>query len=393
MGLSTQVRNTGRFLVFVIAILAILGLGSGTWWYFSAHYRPREKPPEERPGLSFNTPDDLYFSALLRWRYRDLIAPAGEDATPVNFVVELGETAAGIASRLEQQGFISDAGLFKAYVRFHKLDANLEAGEHVLRRTMTMEEVASALLYAELREMQMTILPGWRIEQIAEMLGETTSISPEEFLLVTRTGTFDYAFLADRPPGSSLEGYLVADTYRVPADANATALVERLLQDFDQRVTLDMRRDAQAQGLSLHELVTLASIVEREALLDWERPIVASVYLNRLAMELPEADGYLRADPTFQYARGYDRVTGRWWAPFQVNDVLSINSPYNTFLYAGLPPGPLCSPSLASLKAVIYPAETEYIYFYAKGDGSHAFARTYAEHLENQALYSGALGE
>jgi UPF0755 protein len=254
---------------------------------------------------------------------------------------------------------------------------------------MTMEEVASALLFAQLREIQITILPGWRIEEIAEMLAEETSIDHQEFLLIARTGSFNYSFLAERPPGSSLEGYLVADTYRVPADADATILVERLLETFDQRVTPQMRRDAQSLGLSLHEWVTLASIVEREALLDSERPIVASVYLNRLAGELPEAEGYLRADPTFQYARGYDPVTDRWWAPFQVEDVTSIDSPYNTFLHPGLPPGPLCSPSLSSLRAVIYPAETEYLYFFAKGDGSHAFAKTYEEHLANRDLYGG----
>jgi UPF0755 protein len=232
-------------------------------------------------------------------------------------------------------------------------------------------------------------LPGWRIEEIAEMLAEETSINPQEFLLIARTGSFNYAFLAERPAGSSLEGYLVADTYRVPAEADATLLIERLLETFDQRVTLQMRRDARSQGLSLHEWVTLASIVEREALLDEERPIVASVYLNRLALQLPEADGYLRADPTYQYVAGYDPVTDRWWAPFEVDDVSSIDSPYNTFLYPGLPPGPICSPSLASLRAVAYPADTEYLYFYAKGDGSHAFARTYEEHLQNQALYGG----
>ena len=286
-------------------------------------------------------------------------------------------------------GIGPDAALFKAYVRFHKLDANLEAGEHVLRRTMTMEEVASELLFAQLREIQITILPGWRIEEIAEMLAEETSIDPQEFLLIARTGSFAYPFLAERPAGSSLEGYLVADTYRIPADADATTLIDRLLETFDQRLTSQMRSDAQAQGLSLHEWVTLASIVEREALLDSERPIVASVYLNRLAGELPEADGYLRADPTFQYAQGYDPVTDRWWAPFEVEDVTSIDTPYNTFLYPGLPPGPICSPSLSSLRAVIYPEETEYLYFYAKGDGSHAFAKTYEEHLENQALYGG----
>jgi UPF0755 protein len=389
MGLSTQVRNVGRFTVLVISVLALIVLGSGTWWYFATHYAPPAPSPEGRPGLSFESPDDLYFSAVLYYRYEELTTPAGDDSTPVPFVIEPGETASGIASRLEEEGLISNASLFKTYVRFHKLDANLEAGEHILNQTMTMEEVAAELLYAQLREIQITILPGWRLEQIAEMLAKETSINSEEFLLIARTGSFNYPFLADRPAGASLEGYLVADTYRIPANADATMLVHRLLETFDQRVTPQIRRDAQAQGLSLHQLVALASIVEREALVDAERPIVASVYLNRLAEKLPEADGYLRADPTFQYVRGYDPGTGRWWAPFQVDDVRALDSLYNTFLYKGLPPGPICSPSLESLRAVANPAETEYLYFYAIGDGSHAFAETYKEHLENQATYGG----
>ncbi len=391
MGLSTQVRNVGRFVVFVVAILAVLVVGSGAAVYFQQRYRRPAPPPEGRPGLSFESPDDFYFSVLLRSRYRDVIEPAGEDDTPVSFVVELGETASGIAARLEERGLIRDASLFKTYVRFHDLDANLEAGEHILRQTMTMEDVAHELLHAQLREIQITIVPGWRIEQIAEMLAEETAINPEEFLLVARTGAFNYGFLADRPTGSSLEGYLMADTYRVPAAADATALIERLLGTFDERVTLEMRRDAQSRGMTLHEMVTLASIVEREAVLDEERPVVASVYLNRLAGRLPEADGYLRADPTYQYARGYDPASERWWPGFGVQDPLSLDDPYNTFLYQGLPPGPICSPSLASLRAVVYPAETDYLYFYARQDGSgtHAFAETYEEHLRNQARFGG----
>ncbi len=387
MGFATQIRNTGRFTVFVVAILAILGLGSGVWWYFSSHYVEPPPPLEGRPALSFQSPDDLYFSAVLRMRYQELITPIGDDDTPITFVIEKGETAAGIAQRLEEDGLISDASLFKTYVRFRKLDQNLEAGEHILNKTMTMEEVAATLLHAELREIQITILPGWRLEQIAEMLGETTTINPDEFLLVARTGSFNYPFLAGRPIGSTLEGYLIADTYRIPVNVDATGLIDLLLRNFSERVTAQMTLDAQAQGLGLHEMVTLASIVEREALLDSERPVIARVYLNRIAEKLPEAHGYLQADPTYQYARGRDRVTGRWWEGFQVEDVLTLNSPYNTFLYKGLPPGPICSPSLESLKAVADPDENEYLYFYARGDGGHAFARTYEEHLQNQATY------
>ncbi len=387
MGLATQIRNTGRFFVFVIAVLAILGLGSGVWWYFSSHYVEPQPPPEGRPNISFASPDDFYFSLVLRMNYDKLITPMSDDPTPITFVIESGETATGIARRLEEEGLISDASLFKTYVRFHKLDQNLEAGEHILNKTMTMEEIAATLLHAQLREIQITILPGWRLEQIAEMLAEETAINPDEFLLVAKTGSFNYPFLAGRPPGSSLEGYLLADTYRIPADMDATELIDLLLRNFAERVTQQMILDAQSQGLDLHGMVTLASIVEREALLDAERPIIARVYLNRLAQKLPEATGYLQADPTYQYARGRDRVTGRWWEGFQVEDVLTLNSPYNTFLYKGLPPGPICSPSLASLKAVANPDDNEYLYFYAKGDGSHAFAKTYQEHLQNQATY------
>jgi UPF0755 protein len=389
MGLTTQLRNTGRFLVFTLSVLTLFVLVSGTWWYFTSRYVQSEGPPAGRPALSFDSPDDLYFSAVLRMRYEDLLEPAGGDDTPVSFVIEPGETATDIARRLEDESLVTDADLFKTYVRFHKLDVNLEAGEHTLRQTMTMEDIAHELLYAQLRETQITIVPGWRIEQIAEMLASETAINAEEFLLIARTGVLNYSFLAERPAGSSLEGYLVADTYRIPATADANALIERLLETFGQRVTLDMRRAAQAQGLSLHEMVTLASIVEREVLLDEERAIVSSVYYNRLASELPEADGYLRADPTFQYARGYDPSSGKWWGGFVVDDVKTLDDPYNTFLYSGLPPGPICSPSLASLDAVAHPADTDYLYFYAKGDGSHAFATTYEEHLQNQALYGG----
>lgn len=391
MGLTTQLRNTGRFVVFIVAVLSVVAVAGGSWFYLSSRYVAPGKPLEGRPALSFESPDDVYFSAVLRMRYAQLIAPAGTDDSPVSFVVEPGETASGIAARLEERGLISDADLFKTYVRFYKLDANLEAGEHIVRQTMTMEDIAHELLYAQLREIQITIVPGWRIEEIAEMLGTETTINPDEFLLVSRTGSFNYPFLSGRPAASSLEGYLVADTYRIPADADATALVERLLEMFDQRVTPQMRRDAEEKGLSLYELVTLASIVEREALLDEERPLVASVYLNRLDGRLPEADRYLRADPTYQYARGYEPAEDRWWAGFQVDDVKTLDSPYNTFLYPGLPPGPICSPSLSSLRAVVYPADSEYLYFYAKQDGSfsHAFARTFEEHLQNQAIYGG----
>jgi UPF0755 protein len=147
-----------------------------------------------------------------------------------------------------------------------------------------------------------------------------------------------------------------------------------------------MPRDAarpQGARLSVFQVVVVASIVEREAVVAEERPMIADVYLNRLKKGM-----YLQADPTVQYALGYQPQSGQWWLlPLPIEALSTTLSIYNTYLYPGLPPGPICSPSLASIDAVLNPAGTDYLYFYSKGDGTHAFARTYEEHLRNQALY------
>jgi UPF0755 protein len=137
------------------------------------------------------------------------------------------------------------------------------------------------------------------------------------------------------------------------------------------------------------DVMTLASIVEREAVVDEERPIIASVYYNRLDPAYVEETALrLSADPTIQYAKGYDPETGSWWNPMLPGEGQTVESPYNTFKVQGLPPGPICSPGLASILAVLNPADTDYLYFHAIGDGSHVFASTLEEHLQNQQQYT-----
>ena len=194
-------------------------------------------------------------------------------------------------------------------------------------------------------------------------------------------------FLADRPAGSptDLEGFLFPDTYQFPKDSEATRVVSIMLQNWDRRVSADLREKAAARGLTLYEVVTLASIVEREAVVDGERPTIAGVYLNRLAREMR-----LEADPTVQYALGRDATTGRWWTPLTIDQVQNTDSPYNTYRVGGLPPGPICNPGLASIRAVANPEQTDYLYFVANkraGDGSHIFALTFDEHLANVRQY------
>jgi UPF0755 protein len=313
----------------------------------------------------------------------------------VVFVVEPGETTAGIARRLAEQGLIRAIWpvppdwLFRVWAWVRGMDARLEAGRHILRYGMTLDEILEALATSPpVEEITFTIPEGLRLEEVAARLEAQGVMSAEEFLEAVKQ-PYDYDFLADRPEGASLEGYIFPDTYTVPRTYTPTQVVDFILQNFDRQFDAEMRREAQAQGRSIHEVVILASIVEREAMVDAERPIIASVFLNRLAAKMP-----LDADPTVQYAVGYNARQGTWWPVLYfdelgIESLAEIDSPYNTYRNMGLPPGPICSPGLASLQAALRPAQTDYYFFVAKNDGSgeHAFARTPEEHAANVARY------
>ena len=379
-----MVKNILRFLVFLIALLAVGVIVIGSGWYVLTQGFGSGGTEVSRPSESAEAPPikDVLIGLYLQYRQGDLDRPASYDDTPVTFVVEPGESAATIAARLEELGLVTDGELFRMFIRYHEIDANLEAGEYVLRPNMTMAEMAEILQHARIEEVTVTIPEGWRAEQIAQMLAKENIVDGDEFLVLVRGGKFDYSLLRDRPEESSLEGFLFPETYRIPAQAEAEDLVERMLSTLDERFTPEMRRLAAEGGMTVYEVITLASIVEREAVMAEERPLIADVFLNRL-----EQDMYLRADPTVQYAKGYDATTGQWWAPVSTEDWEAVDSPYSTYLYPGLPPGPICSPGLSAIQSVLEPADTEYLFFLAKGDGSHAFATTYEEHLQNQELY------
>jgi len=319
----------------------------------------------------------------LGFRQEEIESPASDDSTPILFTITPGETAATIATRLERAGLIRDAGLFRLLVRYRGVDAQLEAGDYQLRPNMSLEEIVDLLQHGRPSEVTITIPEGWRTEEIAEMLEERGMVNSEEFLGAVRGGEFEYDFLSDRPEGISLEGYLFPDTHSIPPDFEAAQIIDMMLADFGRRFSLEMRQEAASRGMSIHEVLTIASLVEREARIPEERPLIASVYLNRL-----EAGWLLESDATAQYALGYQEGAGQWWkSPISLEEMTQIDSPYNTYLYPGLPPGPICNPGLASIQAVIDPAETNYMFLYHKGDGSHAFAETYEEHLENQRRY------
>jgi len=322
----------------------------------------------------------------LSFRQNDIVQPLNpNDRSVVNFSIQAGETAAVIGPRLQESGLIRDGELFASVVRYRGVDNALEVGDYQLSPSMSLDQIINELQHGRSRTVAVTIPEGWRMEQVAARLSEAGLGKTDELLALMRKHDYAYSFLSNRPEGApaGLEGFLFPDTYQVPVDAKPIAVVDILLRNFDTKVTADLRQALTSHGLSFYEAITLASIVEREAVVPEERATIAAVFLNRLDRGMA-----LEADPTVSYAKGFDPKTNRWWTPMLEGENKSVESPYNTFLHGGLPPGPICSPGLSSIEAVAHPASNRYLFFVSKGDGSHAFAETFDEHLANVRKYS-----
>ncbi len=350
--------------------------------------------------LSFESADAFLISLYLSTHQEERNATVSDDPTPVTFVVELGETATDVATRLQEQALIVDSEVFRRFMTFHGLDVSLEAGIYSLQPNMTMHDIAQVLQEGGSNAVLITIPEGWRAEQIAWLLEQQGLVRSDDFMAQVESAEYDYPWLAGRPPGGSLEGYLFPDTYELAPDVTPAAVTDLMLSTFDARVTPEIEGNlagrtlfdlelASYRPMTVHDVITLASIVEREAVLSEERPIIASVYLNRLDPAYVEETALrLSSDPTIQYAKGYDPETQSWWNPMLPGEGQILESPYNTFKVQGLPPGPISNPGLASILAVLNPADTGFLYFHAIGDGSHAFASTLQEHLQNQEQFA-----
>ena len=309
-------------------------------------------------------------------------SPSPVAARTVPFTIPVGATASDIAQGLREASLIRSDLLFQVLVERRGLEGAFRQGTFLLRSDMTLDEIVGALSTATAVDQTVTFPEGWRLEEMADRLADQTEIDDLEFLRLAREGApalaLEFDFLASLPAGQSLEGYLFPDTYQIDGSSNAGNLIQRMLRRFDEVVTPEIRADAAENGLSVHDLLTLASIIEREAVLDEERPLISGVFHNRLARGIP-----LQADPTAQYAIGRTGPGGRWWKPDITGDDLRTQSPYNTYVVNGLPPGPIAAPGLASIAAAARPESTPYLFFVARGDGSHAFSETLEEHTRN----------
>jgi UPF0755 protein len=318
--------------------------------------------------------------------YHAAASPRGD---PVTVTVDAGAATDEIADSLKSSGAIGSAAQFRVLVALLGYDRLLQPGEYEFARETPELETVYRIRNGIVSSKSVTVVEGFRLEEIADAVA-AQGIDGTEFLAAARRGDYQFPFLEDLRVGQRLDGYLFPAKYPIRKRDTGRDLVQRMLQGFADNVPSSVAEQASARGLTLHEVVTLASIIEREAVVPEERPIMAQVFPKRLSLGVA-----LEADPTVQYAVANDQASvnryGYWKKELTLED-LEISSPYNTRVESGLPPGPICSPGLDSINAVVNPANTNYQFFVAKPDGSHAFAETFQEHLENIQQYGGDVG-
>lgn len=286
------------------------------------------------------------------------------------FTISKGEGVKNIAQSLRDKGLIKNKTIFECYVFFNGSKAKFYAGDYSLNKNMNIIEAVKVLTSGKVsNESVIKIIEGWTKEDIAKYLEKENIVSQKDFLVaadVTDSRQIipskNYAFLTDKPAQADLEGFLFPDTYRIYKDSTSAQIIEKMLDNFDVKLSPELREAIKAQNHTIFEIVTMASIVEKEAPNDSDRKIVAGIFWKRL-----ENGMALESDATVNYVAG--------------------GSLYNTYKYKGLPPGPICNPGLSAIKAAIYPEKSDYLYFLTKPDGSAVFSKTYQEQMENKAKY------
>ena len=334
-GGERAVRRLFRFLLVLTLLAVVAGAGAGAW----------------------------------AWKF--LHEPYQDYQDRITIDIEPGTGATRILERLESEGVLPDARLARAFLIYRLRDPSLKAGEYLFDRPMNTPQVLERLTRGEVVTYPVTLIEGLDIEEVADALAEK-GFGDRDVLRAEMNRT---ELISDwDPEATNLEGYLYPDTYSFARGTTEEEIVATLVRTFRKRFSAEVEPLLSGdRGLTVREVVTLASIVEKETGVG-ERPRIAGVYSNRLRINMG-----LYADPTVIYAL---KLLGRWDGNIRRED-LRVDSPYNTYVYSGLPPGPICSPPVASLVAAANPEEHSYFYFVSRNDGSHVFAETHAEHSRN----------
>lgn len=317
--------------------------------------------------------------------YTGVSKPLNMNGQALDFTIETGDSVEKISLNLEKLGLINSARHFKTYVWLEDFATGLQAGTFAISPAMSIKEIVRALVSGEVvsREKDAMIIEGWSIADIDKYLEKNSILSSNDYKKIA-LGTlsdwsFDFdkpAYLTDAPKTANLEGYLFPDTYKLFVDASASDLIEKQLHNFDQKLSQDLRDEIKRQGKSIQAIITMASIIEKEVSVEKDRAIVSGILNKRMAIGMR-----LEVDSSINYITGKDSPSA------ELSD-LEIESPYNTYRNYGLPPGPICNPSLSAIKAAVYPEASEYLFYLNRQDTKETiFSKDYDEHLRNKAKY------
>ncbi|HUF38349.1 MAG TPA: endolytic transglycosylase MltG [Anaerolineales bacterium] len=370
-------RNLRLPLLVLLLILTCACLLGVTVWAGAIPRRAEILFGPADPGLSAFDRFTLAWS--LAENVDELTLPVDPGGEPVEFTIDEGEPAERVIERLAAEGLVRNTAVFRDYLVYTGADTRLVPGTYTLSPGASALDIAAEIQNIAGTGVTFRILPGWRMEEIAAALPSSgIAVDETAFLAVARRPPSG-GISAFWPAGVSHEGLLLPDVYSLPRSLTAESLIGILAENFRSHLTTDLQTGFAAQGLSVFEAVTLASIVEREAVVKAEMPQIAAVFLNRLAIGMK-----LDADPTVQYALGYSTAWGWWKAPLALSD-LQVTHTYNTYQVPALPPGPIANPSVAALEAVAFPEPSDFYYFRAACDGSgrHVYAVTFEEHQAN----------
>ncbi|MBQ7704255.1 MAG: endolytic transglycosylase MltG [Selenomonadaceae bacterium] len=293
----------------------------------------------------------------------------GDSDNRIIVKVTAGMTTAEIADQLANKGVISSSLKFRFISRVRGYDGKMKPGTYTFSAGMTDEDVFEKILSGAKQLVRFTIPEGFTVKEIAERLYDLNLVDKEDFLrAATNFSPFDY-MKTQNEVHYKAEGFLFPETYSVESDYAVEEILKTMADEFDRRLTDEMRARARELNLSIYDLVTLASLVEKEVRYDEDRPVVAQIFLKRLKMEMP-----LQSDATLQYLMDAPKED------VSIEDT-KIESPYNSYQNAGLPPGPVANPGTAAIEAVLYPADTDYLYFVADREGHNHYSYSYEEHL------------
>ncbi|MDP3043430.1 MAG: endolytic transglycosylase MltG [bacterium] len=317
--------------------------------------------------------------------WRGITTPAGSLGRDTQFIIGKGQSVNQISQNLYDAGLIKSKFNFEAYAWLTKQETKIKSGEYNLSPNLTIREIVKILAAGEAlsKERKITIVEGWNINDINKYLQDNTIVLANQFSDIAKSRIKNQElriknpeFLGDAPPSANLEGYLFPDTYRIFKDAAAEDIVKKMLINFNDKLTDEMRNEIARQGRTIYEIVTMASIIEKEVRTPEDIKIVSGIFWDRI-----KYGQSLESCATLAYILGVNKEQ------YSIEDT-KIDSPYNTYRNPGLPPGPICNPGLNAINAAIYPQYTEYNYFLNRQDtGETIFSKTLDEHNRNKAKY------